>query len=54
MCVLGAAIIARRCANYPFVPAKAGIQFFLFLSLALGPRFRGDERMLIQRAQNMF
>ena len=24
---------------YPLMPAKAGIQF-----LALGPRFRGDER----------
>jgi hypothetical protein len=26
----------------PLIPAQAGIQ--IFLSLALGPRFRGDER----------
>ena len=42
--------VARRPAHYPFVPAKAGIQFFL---LALGPRFRGDERMLIQLSRNI-
>jgi hypothetical protein len=28
--------------DHPLMPAKAGIQFF---AKALGPRFRGDERM---------
>jgi hypothetical protein len=32
---------AGRCAPLPLIPAKAGIQ-----SQGLGPRFRGDERML--------
>jgi hypothetical protein len=29
---------------WPLMPAHAGIQFFL--SLILGPRFRGDERSM--------
>jgi len=33
---------AEKLVHVPLIPAKAGIQFFL--SLALGPRFRGDER----------
>jgi hypothetical protein len=31
----------------PFIPAQAGIQFFLTsVLIALGPRFRGDERVV--------
>jgi hypothetical protein len=33
---------AEKLVHVPLIPAKAGIQFFL--SLAQGPRFRGDER----------
>ena len=34
--------LAAEVHLLPLIPAKAGIQFFLFR--ALGPRFRGDER----------
>jgi len=37
---------ARSCAPLPHIPAQAGIQ-----SQGLGPRFRGDERMLHTRAR---
>jgi hypothetical protein len=31
----------------PFIPAQAGIQYFLTpVFVALGPRFRGDERVV--------
>jgi hypothetical protein len=36
------ALSLRILEHPPLIPAQAGIQFFLFL--ALGPRFRGDER----------
>ncbi len=35
----------------PLIPAEAGIQFFF---LALGPRFRGDERMIATQALRHF
>ncbi len=42
-CWHGRPILAARATSPPFVPAKAGIQFFRRKKV-LGPRLRGDER----------
>ncbi len=34
----------------PLIPAQAGIQSHKFGTVALGPRFRGDERPKLARA----
>ena len=38
----------QRLTNrfFPFIPAYAGIQFFAYVTLALGPRLCGDERII--------
>ena len=37
----------------PLIPAQAGIQSHLLAIHDLGPRFRGDERMLLRQFDNL-
>jgi hypothetical protein len=40
------ALVLRILEHFPLIPAQAGIQSIF--CLALGPRFRGDERVTPQ------